>query len=411
MANTLEINGNRLWDTLTVSASIGVGAKGGLSRLALTDHDKNMRDLFVSWCQEADCSITVDRVGNIFARRAGVDSTLKPVLIGSHLDTQIAGGRFDGNLGVLAGLEVIRVFNDHEVRTKRPIEVVCWTNEEGVRFQPPMMGAGAFAGVHDIDWILGQIDDAGNVFEDELVRIGYAGKRDHDRADIDSYFELHIEQGPILEQEGINVGIVTGGFTSFGAEVCFTGENGHSGSAPMNARKDALVAAALVVAKVNEIGWAYEPTGRATCVRMGISPNRYGIIADRVQVTLDVRHSEPALAEEMYGKAIEAIQMASEYAHVDKEITKEWSFGDPSFDTELISLLRSVSVKLGVPHRHIMSAAGHDAYHVAKIAPAAMIFTPCKGGITHNESENISIDDTIPGVNVLLNAVLRRAMA
>jgi beta-ureidopropionase / N-carbamoyl-L-amino-acid hydrolase len=407
--NTLEIDGDRLWSTLMVSASIGPGKSGGLSRLTLTDADKTMRDQFVRWCEEAGCTVTIDRVGNIFARRPGADPSLKAVLIGSHLDTQIAGGKFDGILGVLSGLEVVRTLNDRKIETRRPIEVVCWTNEEGVRFQPPMMGAGAFAGIHDIDWVLSQEDEAGALFGEELERIGYAGEGDRDRAGIDAYFELHIEQGAVLEEEGIHVGIVTGGFTSFGAQFDFVGENAHSGATPMKQRKDALVGAAVVVARVHEIGLEYEPKGRATCARLEVSPNRYGIVADYAQLTMDVRHPDPAVAIEMYQKALAIIPVAAKQANVKIARTKEWTFGNVSFDSDLINLIRSVSAELDVPHKHILSAAGHDAYHVSRIAPAAMIFTPCRGGVTHNENEHIEPSYTFPGVNVLLHSVVRRA--
>ncbi|TPK59128.1 Zn-dependent hydrolase [Mesorhizobium sp. B2-4-19] len=409
MTNALEIDGRRLWDTLMVSATIGAGMKGGLCRLALTDQDKTMRDLFVRWCREAGCSVEIDKVGNIFARRIGLDPALKPVLIGSHLDTQIAGGRFDGILGVLAGLEVVRTLNDKGVQTRRSIEVVCWTNEEGVRFQPPMMGAGAFAGVHDVDWVLAQPDDAGTLLGAELARIGYRGEQDRDRTDIDCYFELHIEQGPVLEEEGVDVGIVTGGFTSFGAEIHFTGENAHCGPTPMKARKDPLVAAAILIAKANEIGWGYEPNGRATCARIEVSPNRYGIIADSADVIVDVRHPDAGTAAEMYREVLDTIAIATKQARVVGAVVKEWSFGNIAFDAGLINLIRTVSADLGVSHKHMLSAAGHDAYHVSKVAPAAMIFTPCRNGITHNEAEHIELEYTVPGVNVLLNAVVRRA--
>ncbi|USG61005.1 Zn-dependent hydrolase [Sneathiella marina] len=407
--NTLEINDQRLWDTLMVSATIGPGKSTGLRRLALSDEDKKMRDQFVRWCVTAGCKIAIDRVGNIFARRDGQDASLSPVLMGSHLDTQIAGGKYDGILGVLSGLEVIRTLNDRNIETRRPIEVVCWTNEEGVRFQPPMMGAGAFAGAHEIDWVLSQTDDEGIVFGEELQRIGYAGETDRNPADIDSYFELHIEQGPILEEEGIDVGIVTGGFTSFGAQLIMKGEHAHSGPTTMKQRKDALVGAAVIVAKVNEIGWDYEPKGRATCARIDVSPNKYGIIADHAEVTIDVRHPDPDLADEMYQKALALIPVASKQANVEIALVKEWSFGNVGFNPDMVNLIRSVASDLEVPHKHLLSAAGHDAYHLSEIAPTAMIFTPCKGGVSHNENEHIERSYTIPGVNVLLNAVLRRA--
>lgn len=410
-SNTLEINMDRLWETLMVSASIGPGKTVGLSRLTLSDDDKKMRDQFVRWCEDAGCKVMVDRVGNIFAKREGREPDLAPVLIGSHLDTQIAGGKFDGILGVLSGLEVIRTLNDRGIKTKRSIEVVCWTNEEGVRFQPPMMGAGAFAGVHNVDWVLEQSDEDGAIFGDELKRIGYAGSADRDQKDVDSYFELHIEQGPILDEERVDVGIVTGGFTSFGAQVVIKGEHAHSGPTPMKNRKDALVGAAIIIAKVNEIGWEYEPSGRTTCARIDVSPNKYGIIADHAEVTIDVRHPDPALASKMYQKALDLISTASQKANVDIETVKEWTFGNVVFDPDLVNLVRSTAADLDVSHKHILSAAGHDAYHLAAIVPTAMIFTPCKDGITHNENEHIEPGYTVPGVNVLLNSVLRRANA
>jgi N-carbamoyl-L-amino-acid hydrolase len=409
--NTLTIDPERLWHTLEVSAGIGPGKAGGLSRLTLSDDDKAMRDQFVTWCQDAGCTVTVDPVGNIFARREGRDPELTPVVMGSHLDTQIAGGRYDGILGVLSGLEVIRTLNDRDIRTRRPIEVVCWTNEEGVRFQPPMMGAGVFAGVHDLNWVLSQTDDAGLTFGDEVARIGYAGSVQRDAADIDAYFELHIEQGPILDAQKVPVGIVTGGFTSFGAELEIAGENAHSGPTPMAARKDALVGAALIVARLHEIGWGYAPEGRATCARLDVSPNRYGIIADQATVVIDVRHPDPDLADEMFQKALHALPDVAERSGTDVSKVKDWSFGDVAFDAGLIDLIQSTARDLDVAHIPILSAAGHDAYHLSRIAPTAMIFTPCVDGITHNENEDIELASTVPGVNVLLHAVLRRANA
>ena len=411
LKKALEINGERLWDTLMASGQIGPGKSTGLSRLALSDADKQMRDVFVGWCREAGCTVSVDPFGNIFARRAGSDAGAKPVVIGSHLDTQIAGGKYDGVLGVLSGLEIIRTLNDLSIETKRPIEVASWTNEEGVRFQPPMLGAGAFAGIHDRAWVLSQTDPDGVAFGTELERIGYAGPEPHDPGDIDAYFELHIEQGPVLEEEGLQVGIVTGGFTSPGAQGGVYGENAHAGPTFMRDRKDALVGAAVLIAKVNEIGWEFAPKGRSTCARLEISPNRYGIIADRTVVTVDVRHPEAAEAEQMYRRALDVLPIIAKQANVEATVKKEWCFGGLSFDTDLVNLVRTVAAEMNVPHRHMLSAAGHDAYHVATVAPTVMIFTPCRGGITHNESEHIEPEYTVPGVNVLLNAVVRRANA
>jgi N-carbamoyl-L-amino-acid hydrolase len=380
------MNIDRLWQDLLTSAAIGPGNDGGLSRLALTDADKVMRDLFVGWCRAAGCTIRIDKTGNVFARRDGVNNALPPVLIGSHLDTQIVGGRYDGVLGVLAGLEVVRTLNDNNFETQRPVEVVVWTNEEGVRFQPPMMGSGAFARVHDTGWVLAQTDDDGLTFGDELCRIGYAGTDEPAPQHYDSYFELHIEQGPVLDAEGVHVGIVTGGFTSHGAKIQIRGENAHSGSTSMTQRRNALVGAALVIAKVNDIGWMFQPDGRAACARVDVLPNKYGILPHWAEITVDVRHPETKTAQVMYGRVLDFLPIAAAEANVTISVAKEWRFGGIEFDTKLVNLIRTVSAELGVSHRHLLSAAGHDAYHLARAIPAAMIFTPCRDGISHKRS-------------------------
>lgn len=405
------MNVQRLWDDLRKSGSVGRGVAGGLSRLSLGDDDKVMRDLFCGWCAEAGCSIRVDQMGNIFARRAGSGEKLPAVLIGSHLDTQIAGGRYDGVLGVLAGLELVRTLNDHSIKTSRPIEIVSWTNEEGVRFQPPMIGSGVFAGVHNAEWARGQVDENGTSIATELRRIGYGGTALADAQGYDSYFELHIEQGPILDAEGVHVGIVTGGFKSFGASVEIGGENAHTGPTPMKLRKNALVGAALVVTKLNEIGWKYEPDGRTACSRIEVRPNKYGIIPHYAEVTVDARHPDPMKARAMYQELVDELPRLAQTGNVRISIAKEWSFGDVSFDDELVNLVRGVAAELGVSHRHLVSVAGHDAYHVSRVIPTALIFTPCRDGVTHNEAEHIEPGYTQAGLNVLLHSVLRRANA
>lgn len=410
-ANRIEIDGARLWRDLDASARIGPGRAGGLRRLALSDDDKLMRDVFVTWCKEAGLSVRVDAFGNIFARRAGLDDALPAILIGSHLDTQIAGGRYDGILGVLAGLEVIRTLNDHDVTTRRSVEVVSWTNEEGVRFQPPMMGSGAFARVYDAEWVHGQRDGGAVAFAAELARIGYLGKDSMCPEDYESYFELHIEQDEVLDAEGIHAGIVTGGFKSFGLELSVTGENAHSGPTQMRRRRNALVGASLLIARLNEIGWRHEPEGRTTCSRLTVEPNRYGIIPHLAELTVDLRHPDPVTAREMYSEFRDFLPLAARNANVEIAIGREWSFGGIGFDPKLINLVRSVASELGVSHRHLLSAAGHDAYNISTVVPTVMIFTPCRDGISHNEKEHIEPAYTVPGVNVLLNAVLRRANA
>jgi len=406
----LRIDGARLWASLMASAEIGPGKAGGLCRLAATDADKQMRDLFRRWCEEAGLTVTVDRLGNMFARRAGTRDDLAPVTMGSHLDTQYAGGRFDGILGVLSGLEVIRTFNDLGIETLRPIEVINWTNEEGCRFAPPMASAGAFAGVYTESFVATRADDDGLLQGEELERIGYRGEAPVGGRALDAYFELHIEQGPVLDAEAIPVGIVTGGYKSFGAHVDVRGETAHAGPTPMEKRCDALVGAARVVAAVNDIGWKYSNTlGKATVTRLVAWPNKPGIISEWAQFSLDCRHPDPVTAQAMWSEIEAAIPAAADRARVDMEVTTRWEFGNERFDAGLIGLLRGAVKDLGVKSRDLLSQAGHDAYHISKCAPTAMIFSPCKDGITHNEAEDIDLKMTEPAVNVMMHAVLTRA--
>jgi beta-ureidopropionase / N-carbamoyl-L-amino-acid hydrolase len=406
----LAVDGPRFWDTVMRSGEIGPGKAGGLRRLALTDADKAMRDLFVTWCTEAGCTVTIDRIGNIFARRPGLNEHLAPVLMGSHLDTQVAGGKYDGIVGVLAGLEVLRTLDERRVRTTRPLERVCWTNEEGARFTPPMVASGAFAGVFDVDWVLGLRDDDGLVFGRELSRIGYDGKSAVGGRAIDAYFELHIEQGPILDREAVPVGIVTGGYAVRGMHVDVHGETAHAGPTPMDRRRNALVGAAMLAVAVNEIGWTYHPTeGKATVARLVAWPNKAGILAEYAQLTCDVRHAERDVADRMWAEVKAAMEGCARRAGVQMQVAGEWQFGSERFDPGCIRLIREAAQRLGVPHRDILSQAGHDAYYISRIAPTAMIFTPCRDGISHNEAEHADRDTTVPGVNVLLHAVLARA--
>jgi beta-ureidopropionase / N-carbamoyl-L-amino-acid hydrolase len=408
--NVLEINAERLWESLERSAEIGRFRDVGLRRLALSAEDKEMRDLFVDWAKKAGCTIEIDRLGNIFARRAGSDPSLPPVAIGSHLDTQICGGRYDGILGVLCGLEVVRTLNDRGLSTKRGIEVICWTNEEGARFTPPMVASGAFAGVFDVEWVLGLRDDDGLVFGRELARIGYDGKTAVGGRAIDAYFELHIEQGPILDHETVPVGIVTGGYAVRGMHVDVHGETAHSGPTPMDRRRNALVGAAMLAVSVNEIGWTYHPTeGKATVARLVAWPNKAGILAEYAQLTCDVRHADRAVADRMWAEVKAAMDGCAHRANVQMRVAGEWQFGSERFDPGCIRLIREAAQRLGVAHRDILSQAGHDAYYISRIAPTAMIFTPCRDGISHNEAEHADRDTTVPGVNVLLHAVLDRA--
>ena len=408
--NSLKVDADRLWATIDRSAQIGRFRDTGLRRLALSPEDKQMRDLFVAWVREAGCAIEVDPVGNIFARRPGSDPSLAPVAIGSHLDTQICGGRYDGVLGVMCGLEVIRTLNDRSIQTRRPIEVIVWTNEEGARFSPPLMGSLSFARRLPVVQALDTQDDAGLRFGDELERIGYAGKAPLGDRPLDCYFELHIEQAPHLDREGCDIGIVVGGYKTLALRIDIRGETSHSGGTPMADRRNALVGAGYLIAGVNDVGLAYAAEhGRTTAPRIECFPNLPGIIPEHVRLIVDFRHPDSAGFERMRADIERAIAAAEAKARVVIEVTEGWSWGTSLFAPECIELLKDTAVELGLPYREMLSQAGHDAYAVAELAPTVMIFTPCRNGISHNTSEEINRARTLPGANLLLNAALKRA--
>ena len=305
---SLTVDAKRFWATVERSAQIGVGRVGGLARVALTDADKQMRDEFCAWCRAAALGVTVDAVGNIFAHRAGRDDALPPVVLGSHLDTQINGGRYDGIIGVLAALEVLRTLDDHDIVTQRPLEIAAWMNEEGARFSPPMVGSAAFAGVHTVDWVYARQADDGATIGDELKRIGYRGAAPVGGRALDSYFELHIEQGPELDARNIPLGVVTHGYTAHGFIIDVAGETAHTGPWPMDKRKNALVGAAMLAVAVNDIGWKYHASGgKGTAARIHAWPNKPGILSDYAQFTGDVRHDNPATADAMRAEFMAAM--------------------------------------------------------------------------------------------------------
>src|SRR5882672_3339241 len=408
--NVLEINPERLWDSLERSAEIGRFRDVGLRRLALSAEDKQMRDLFIDWARSAGCSVEIDRLGNIFARRAGSDPGLPPVAIGSHLDTQICGGRYDGILGVLCGLEVVRTLNDRGLATKRGIEVICWTNEEGARFSPPMMGSMAFAGVLPVETVLATTDDDGVTVEQALDRIGYAGAAPLGKRRFDAYLELHIEQAPVLDRGKIDVGIVVGGYKTRALRLTIKGDTGHAGGTPMAMRKNALAGAGYVIAAVNDIGLAYAADeGRTTTTRIESFPNLPGTYAEEVKLTLDYRHIDQARFEAMGREIDAAVAVAAKKANVEIDVQPGWSWGSELFAPECIELLKTTAKELGLPYREMRSQAGHDAYAVATLAPTAMIFTPCFEGISHNVAEAIELTRSVPGANLLLNAAVARA--
>ena len=408
--SVISVDARRYWQSVERSAEIGLGRPGGLARVALNDADRQMRDEFVAWCKAAGCAVTVDGVGNIFARRAGTEDSLPPVVIGSHLDTQVNGGRYDGIVGVLAGLEIVRTLNDRGISTRRPIEVASWTNEEGARFSPPMIASGAFAGVYALDWVLDRKDDDGLRLGDELTRIGYAGPAPVGGRPLDAYFELHIEQGPILDAKGIDVGVVTHGYTAHGFVVEVAGETAHTGPWPMDKRKNALVGASMLAVAVNDIGWKHHPTeGKGTAARIVAWPNKPGILSDWAQFTGDVRHEDPKLAAQMLAEFEAAMAEAAKRSNTAMKVLDSWTWNADLFSKECIGLVRDTAQDLGIATLELPSQAGHDAYFIARVAPTAMIFTPCKDGITHNNHEHATLERTLPGVNVLANAALRRA--
>ncbi len=410
MRSNLSINGDRLWDTIAQSAKIGTGPRGGLRRLTLTGDDKAMRDLFASWARDAGYGVTVDRLGNMFVRREGTDPSLPPVFIGSHLDTQASGGRFDGILGVLGGFEVLRTLDDLSLKTKRSIEVVNWTNEEGARFYPPMMCSLAFSGQATVEWANDRHDKDDKRFGDELERIGYAGAAPVGGRPIDSYFELHIEQGPRLDATGVKVGVVTGGFPTRGMRIEITGETAHVGPTAMALRRNALVAASHVAVAIDDIGWRYaHAEGKTTAARLDLWPNLPGIISERATLFCDLRHPNTKELERMVADLETALPDCARRGQCKVEIAERWGFGVMAFDAGLIGLIRDAAAELGHATMDVKSEAGHDSYHMATICPSAMIFTPCKDGISHNEAEDTTLEDTLPGANVLLRAALARA--
>ncbi|WP_072387584.1 Zn-dependent hydrolase [Hyphomicrobium sp. CS1BSMeth3] len=407
--SNLRIDGKRLWDSLMDMAKIGATPKGGVNRLTLTDLDRQSRDLFGDWCRKAGCSISIDHMGSMFARRAGADDSLPPVLIGSHLDTQPTGGKFDGALGVMAALEVVRSLNDLDIKTRHPIEICMWTNEEGSRFAPAMIASGVFAGVIPLDEALATRDPEGKVFGEELDRIGYSGPEKVGGRPIHALFELHIEQGPILEEEGIEIGIVTAANGQKWYEITLTGVESHAGPTPMNRRKDALLGASRTVELVNKIGHDHDPSACATCGMVEVYPNSRNVIPGRVFVTVDFRHPDGEKLISMDKALRKGLEEIAARTGVTAEIKMVADFPPQPFEASCVTAVRNAASKLGYTTRDITSGAGHDAVYVARVAPAAMIFTPCIGGISHNEAEDMTPEWAAAGTDVLLHAVLEKA--
>ncbi len=406
--DNLRINADRLWNSLMEMARIGATQKGGVCRLALTDLDRQSRDLFTRWCEAVGCTVAVDAVGNMFARRPGRDPDKPAVMTGSHLDSQPTGGKFDGAYGVLAGLEVLRTLHDLNIETEAPVEVVVWTNEEGSRFAPAMMGSGAYAGVFSLEDTLAKTDEAGQSFGSALQAIGYQGEGLGGRP-CAAYFEAHIEQGPILEANEKTIGVVTGAQGQRWYEITLTGQEAHAGPTPMARRKDALVGAAKVVTAVNEIGLALQPGACATVGMLKVHPASRNVIPGECWLTVDFRNPDDKQLLEMDRRLRAAVDKAAREGGLTSKVEQIWEFPATPFTPELVDAVRRGAAQGGYKHQDIISGAGHDAIYMARVAPTAMIFVPCEEGISHNEIENATPADLAAGCNVLLNAILDRA--
>ncbi|MBK1697392.1 Zn-dependent hydrolase [Rhodovibrio salinarum] len=405
----LAIDDKRLWDALMEVAQYGATAKGGNNRLTLTDLDRQVRDLFAEWCAQAGMRVSVDQMGNMFARRPGTRDDLAPVMAGSHLDTQPTGGKYDGVLGVLAALEMVRTLNDRGIETERPIEIVNWTNEEGSRFAPAMIASGVFAGAFTMDWAYARADRDGNTLGTELERIGYKGDAPVGGRDIHAFFELHIEQGPILEAEEKTVGVVTDCQGQRWYELTLTGFEAHAGPTPMDRRRDALVGAAQVIDLVNRIGLERAPDARATVGQIDVHPNSRNVIPGEVFLTIDFRHPDDAALEEMCAALEAGVAEIAERTGLDRKLEQIFSFAPVHFDETCVAAVREGAKACGYSHRDILSGAGHDAVYIAAVAPTAMVFVPCVDGVSHNETEECKPEWVTAGANVLLHAVLEMA--
>lgn len=405
---TPRIDGERLWRSLMALAEIGATEGGGVRRLALTDEDKRGRDLFSRWCSEARLELSVDAVGNLFARRRGRDARRAPVLTGSHLDTQPNGGRFDGAYGVLAALEVVRALNDAGVETDAPLEVAVWTNEEGTRFAPSMMGSMAFAGMLPLDAVLATADARGSNVGAELERIGYRGEGLGGRA-IDAYFEAHIEQGPVLEERRCMIGVVTGGQGQRWYDARLRGQAAHAGTTPMERRRDALVGAAELLLAVQRIGLRFG--GYATVGRLDVQPNSRNVIPGEVALSIDIRHPADATRLDMDQALHHAVDEVANRFALEAQLVPLLDQPSTPFDPRCIEVVRDAAACEGLSRMDIVSGAAHDAIAMAHMAPTAMVFVPCAGGISHNEAESATPADLAAGCQVLLNAVLARAGA
>lgn len=407
--SNLRINGDRLWDSLMEMAKIGPGIAGGNNRQTLTDEDAEGRTLFQKWCEVSGCTMGLDQMGNMFATRPGSDPEALPVYVGSHLDTQPTGGKYDGILGVLGGLEIIKTLNDLNIKTKHPIVVTNWTNEEGTRYAPPMLASGVFGGVHTQEWAYDRVDADGKRFGDELVRIGWRGDEKVGERKMHAFFELHIEQGPILEAENKDIGVVTHGQGLSWTEITIIGKDSHTGSTPMHMRKNAGLAMARILENVDEIALSHAPHAVGAAGHIDVYPNSRNVIPGKVVFTVDLRSPELAVIDDMEQRLRSVAKKICDDMGLEVSFEKVGGFDPVTFDEKCVSSIRNAAERMGYSHMNIISGAGHDACWINGVAPSAMVMCPCVDGLSHNEAEDISKEWAVAGADVLMHAVIETA--
>ena len=409
VGKNFRVNGDRLWESIMEMAKIGPGVAGGNNRQTLTDDDAKGRELFKSWCEKEGLAMGLDTMGNMFARREGTDPNALPVMVGSHLDTQPTGGKYDGVLGVLGGLEIIRTLNDLDIKTKHPIEIVNWTNEEGTRFAPPMLSSGVFASMHSEEWAYNREDSEGKKFGDELKRIGWRGKEPVGERKLHAFYELHIEQGPILEDENVDIGVVTHGQGLNWLQVTLIGKESHTGSTPMPKRVNAGLGMARITQLVDEIALSHAPHAVGAIGHIDVYPNSRNIIPGKVVFTVDFRHPNKEVIQDMEDRMRKGSADIAEKIGLTMDIEKVGNFDPVEFDKDCVEKVRDAAKTLGYSHMNIVSGAGHDACWINRVAPTAMIMCPCVDGLSHNEAEEITKEWSTAGADVLFHAVVNTA--
>jgi len=407
--DNLRINGERLWSSIMEMARIGPGVAGGNNRQTLTDDDAKGRALFQTWCEAAGMTMGVDTMGSMFATRPGTDPDALPVYMGSHLDTQPTGGKYDGVLGVLGALECVRSMNDAGIKTKHPIVVTNWTNEEGTRFAPAMLASGVFAGMHSQDYAYARKDAEGKSFGDELKRIGWVGSEAVGARKMHAMLELHIEQGPILEAEGRDVGVVTHGQGLWWLEITLTGKESHTGSTPMNMRRNAGLGMARITERVHQIAMSHQPNAVGAVGQANVYPNSRNVIPGKAVFTVDIRTADQGKLDAMKAEVMRAAHAVAAELGLGCSIEDVGHFDPVTFDANLVKVVRGAAEKLGYSHMDIVSGAGHDACWINRVAPTVMIMCPCVDGLSHNEAEDISPEWAAAGTDVLFHATLEVA--